>query len=100
MCIGKPAQTDEVADALSPIELQFGRSVGEQNAPQLAVAEQMVELGRCHIDQEQNQYPNLDRGEAIPAEGCNHVRQKAAYWIVVDKREFDEMFEQANDKHH
>jgi hypothetical protein len=44
MGIGKFAQVDQLADPLSPVELQLGRTVGEQNAPQLALAEEMIEL--------------------------------------------------------
>jgi hypothetical protein len=49
-----------------------------QEVPELAFAEQMIELGRCLIDYEQNQYPKLDRDEAMPVEGRNHVRQEGA----------------------
>jgi hypothetical protein len=38
MGIGKFAQVDQLADPLSPVELQLGRTVGEENAPQLALA--------------------------------------------------------------
>jgi hypothetical protein len=44
MGIGKFAQADQLPDPLSPVELQLGRTVGEQNAPQLALAEEMIEL--------------------------------------------------------
>src|SRR6266478_10170152 len=53
--VGEPAQAGELADALASVELQFGRPMGEQEAPQLALAEQVIELGRRHIDQEQHQ---------------------------------------------
>ena len=66
----------------------------EQDAPQLAVAEEMVEFGRRDIDQKQNQYPDLDRGKAVPGKGRGHVRQKLAHWIVLDQPEPDEVFEQ------
>jgi hypothetical protein len=66
--------------------------------PQLAVAEQMVELGRRHIDQEQDQNPNLDRREAMPGEASDHVRQEIAYRIVLDQPEPDQMLDQAGDK--
>ena len=59
----------------------------------------MVEFGRRHVDQEQNQYPNLNRGEAMPLEGRDHVRQETAQWIVFDEPETNEMFEQAGDEH-
>jgi hypothetical protein len=44
MGIGKFAQVDQLADPLSPVELPLGRTVGERNAPQLARAEEMIEL--------------------------------------------------------
>ena len=44
MGIGKFAQVDQLPDPLSPVELQLGRTVGEQNAPQLALAEEVIEL--------------------------------------------------------
>src|SRR5215469_975339 len=66
MSVGQLAQTDEFIDLLSPVQLQLGRPVGEQNADELAVTEQAVELGRRDIDQEQNEYPKLDRHKAIP----------------------------------
>ena len=53
--IGKLAQTDKLADALPPVQLQLGRAMGKQNPPELALAEEMVEFGRRDIDQKQNQ---------------------------------------------
>ena len=44
MGIGKFAQVDELPDPLSPVELHLGRTVGEQNTPQLALAGEMIEL--------------------------------------------------------
>jgi hypothetical protein len=58
--VGKLAPADELADPLPPVELQLGRPVGEQDAPQLTIAEQVVELRRGHIDQEHDQYPKGD----------------------------------------
>src|SRR6266446_3686067 len=97
--VGEPAQAGELADALASVELQFGRPMGEQEAPQLALAEQVIELGRRHIDQEQDQYPKLDRGEAMPGEGRHHVRQEVSRWVVLDEPEPHEMLEQASDEH-
>src|SRR5215471_12169036 len=44
--LGKLAEAGELADALPPAELQLGWPMGEQDAPQLALAEEMVEFGR------------------------------------------------------
>jgi hypothetical protein len=49
--IRKPAQADELADPLSPVQLQLGPPVGEEEAPKLAVTEQIIELGLCSISQ-------------------------------------------------
>ena len=67
--------------------------------PELAFTEQVIELGRCLIDQKQNEYPELDRDEAIPVECRSHVRQEGAEWMVFDKPEPDPVFEEARDKH-
>jgi hypothetical protein len=97
--IGKLAQAHQLADPLSPVQLQFGPAVGKQNPPELVLAKEMVEFGRRHIDQKHDQYPDLDRDKATPLEGRNHVRQEGAEWMVFDKREPDPVFEQARDKH-
>jgi hypothetical protein len=44
MCVGKSAQADQLADSLAPIELQPGSPVDQKNAPQLAVAEKVIEF--------------------------------------------------------
>lgn len=49
MGIGKFAQVDELADPLAPVELELGRTVGEQNAHQLALAEEMIDLANGKI---------------------------------------------------
>ena len=59
----------------------------------------MIEFGRRDIDQEQNQYPDLDRGEAMPGKGRNHVRQKLSGRIVLDQPEANKMFEQPCDEY-
>ena len=41
--IRKPAQADELADPLSPVQVQLGPPVGEEEAPKLAVTEQIIE---------------------------------------------------------
>jgi hypothetical protein len=64
--IGKLAQTDEFLDLLPPVQLHIGWSIGEQNAAQLTMAKQAIELGCRDIDQEQNEYPKLDRDKAVP----------------------------------
>src|SRR5712691_2863452 len=99
MRVREPAQSGELADALAPVQLQFGWPVGEEDAPQLAVPEQVVELGCRHIDQEQDQYPKLDRDEAMPGEGRDHVGEEVSHRIVVDQPKPDEVLEQACDEH-
>ncbi len=73
--------------------------MGEQDAPQLAVAEQVVELGSRHIDREHDQCPNLDRSEAIPGKGRDHVRQEGFHRVVLDQAEPDKMLDQPGDEH-
>ena len=36
--IGELAEVDKLADPLSPVQLQLGRSIGEENPPPLTVA--------------------------------------------------------------
>ena len=48
----KSAQAQQLAQTLSPIELQIRRSAGEQEPPHFARAEKMAEFRCCHIDQE------------------------------------------------
>src|SRR6266849_3202145 len=74
--------------------------MGEQEAPQLTVAEQVAELGCRHIDQEQDQYPKLDCHEAMPGESRHHVRQEVAHTVALDEPEPDEMLEQPSDEHY
>ena len=99
MRISKIAQPDELTDPLPPIQRQFGWPASDQKVPELAFTEKVIELGRCLIDQEQNEYPELDRDEAMPVECRSHVRQEGADWMVFDKPEPDPVFEEARDKH-
>src|SRR5215472_10441538 len=46
MRIGQLAQANEFADALPPVQLEFGSAMSEQDPPQLAVAKEMVEFCR------------------------------------------------------
>ena len=59
----------------------------------------MVEFGRRDIDQKKNQYPDLDRGKAMPRKGRGHVRQKLAHRMVLDQPEPDEVFEEPRDEY-
>ena len=52
--VHKPAQTQDFAEPLPPIELQRGRTRGEEQPPQLAAAEELAELRHRHIDEEQD----------------------------------------------
>ena len=62
--------------------------------PELALTEQVIELGRRLINQEQDEYPELDRDKTMPVEHRNHVRQECPKWMVLDKPEPDPVFEQ------
>src|SRR5712691_11077128 len=42
--VGKLAEPDQFADSLPAVQRQLRRTAGEQEVPQLALAEQMVEL--------------------------------------------------------
>ena len=59
--IRKPAQADELADPLSPVQLQLGPPVGEEEAPKLAVTEQIIELGLCSISPGRNVRASVQR---------------------------------------
>src|SRR6516164_9962074 len=97
--ICKLAQPDELEDPLPPVQRQLVWPTGDQDVPELALTEQVIELGRRLINQEQNEYPELDRDKAMPVEYRNHVRQECPKWMVLDKPEPDPVFEQARDKH-
>ena len=62
--------------------------------PELALTEQVIELRRRLINQEQDEYPELDRDKTMPVEHRNHVRQECPKWMVLDKPEPDPVFEQ------
>src|SRR6516165_8703619 len=97
--IRKLAQPDEFEDSLPPVQRQLGWPAGDQQVPELAFTKQVIEFGGCLINQEQNEYPELDRDEAMPVERRNHVRQECPKRMVFDKPEADPVFEQARDKH-
>src|SRR6516162_779148 len=96
--IRKLAQPDELKDPLPPVERQLGWPAGDQQVPELALTKQMIELGRRLINQEQHEYPELDRDETMPVEYRNQVRQEGPEWMAFDKTEADPVFEQARDK--
>src|SRR6516162_10780263 len=70
----------------------------QKNASQLALAEESIELGCRQVNQKQNEYPNLDRGKAMPTEDRSQVRQEFAQGMAVHEK-LDEGLEQASDEH-
>ena len=98
MSVRKLAQPDELKDPLPPVQRQLGWPGCQQQVPELTFTEQVIELGRCLVDQEQNEYPELDRDKAVPVERRNHVGQECPERMVFDKPEADPMFKQARDK--
>ena len=56
------------ADTLAPRELGLGRMPTQEQARQLAVTEESVELVGCHVDKEQHHQPDLDHQKAWPRE--------------------------------
>src|SRR6516165_5092760 len=97
--ICKLTQPDELKDPLPPVQRQLGWPAGDQQVPEFAFTEQVIELGHRLINQEQNEYPNLDCDEVMPVERRNHVRQECPKWVVFDKPEPNPVFEQARDEH-
>jgi hypothetical protein len=96
--IGKLAELDQLADPLVSIERQIRRAASEQEVPQLALAEQMVELACRYIDQEQHHNPKLDRDKAVPGKGCYLVPEKTAEYIVSAEQILDPMFDHAGNE--
>ena len=77
MLVGKPAQMDELAKSAAAGSAA-GRMAGEKYSLELAMAEKLIELGRRHINKKQDEYPNLDRRETVPAEGRSQVLHELA----------------------
>ena len=57
MLVRQPAQPQQFADPLSPVQLQLGWPAGEQEPRDFAGAEELAEFHRRHVDQEQYEYP-------------------------------------------
>jgi len=88
---------DELANPLTPVQLQLRWPMGQKNALELAMAEKLIELGRRHINQKQDQNPNLDRREMMPAKGRSQMRKELTERMAVHE-ELDQGFEQAGDE--
>ena len=97
MFVGKPAQMDELANPLTSVQLQLGWPMGQKDAPQLTLTQKLIELGRRHINQKQDQNPNLDRREMMPAKGRSQMRKELTERMAVHE-ELDQGFEQAGDE--
>jgi hypothetical protein len=80
----KPAQAQQLAQALSPIELQIRRPAGEEEPPHFARAEKMAEFQCCHIDQEECEDPQGDGGKTVPREGRHQISEEVARRIELD----------------
>ena len=83
MRIHEPAEAQEFADALSPIELQLGRPGSEEQPPQLSGTEEVADFSRRHVDQEQDKDPQGNGGKAVPREGRDQITEEIARWIVA-----------------
>src|SRR5262249_15633430 len=46
----EPAQAQQLAEALAPVQLQLGRPIREQESPHFSRAEELSEFGRCLVD--------------------------------------------------
>src|SRR6516164_6871503 len=97
--IRKLAQPDELEDPLPPVQRQLGWPAGDEQVPELAFTKQVIELVRYLVNQEQNEYPELDRDKVMPVEGRSHVRQECPKRMVFDKPEADPVFKQTRDEH-
>src|SRR5690242_20416505 len=65
MDLGQLAEADQQAGALAARLLQLGRGPREQDLAQLAISEQMIELARRDIAQEEHKHPELNGDEAM-----------------------------------
>src|SRR3984893_12741184 len=98
MSVHQPAEPQQLAHPLAPIELQLGRAGGKEQPPQLAGAEELAEFRHRHIDQEQDKDPQGDGGKALPREGRDQIRYEIARRIALD-HEVHETLEEARKKH-
>jgi hypothetical protein len=90
--IGKPTEARQLADSLSAVQLQLGSPVSEQDAPQVTIPEQVVELRSRHIDQEQDEYPKRDCDKTMPGKGRDHMWEEMEMKtapVIAAMREFD-----------
>ena len=73
--VHEPAEPQELAEVLSPIELALGWTGGEEQPPQLATAEKVAEFRCCYIYQEQDDDPQRNGGKPVPREGGDQIRK-------------------------
>jgi len=50
VCVGEPAQAQELTEALPPVELQVRRTRGKEQPPELAGTEEAADFRRGHVD--------------------------------------------------
>ena len=81
----KPAQAQQLAQALSPIELQIRRPAGEQEPPHFVRPEKMAEFRCCYIDQEENEDPQGDGGKTMPRESRHQRSEEVARRITLER---------------
>ena len=67
--------------------------------PELALTEQVIELGRRLINQEQDENPELDRDKNDASRTSQPFAARIPKWMVLDKPEPVPVFEQARHKH-
>jgi hypothetical protein len=81
-------------------QLRFRRTPGEEDLPELAIAEQCIQLGDRGVNQKQNEDPNLYGRKAVPSEVSRHVLRDPTEGSSGEKV-FDELFQephQENDR--
>src|SRR5262249_17983593 len=87
MFVREPAQAQQLAGALAPVQVQLGRPRREQEPAHFGGAEELDEFRHSHIDQEQYENPERDGDEAMPGEAGAQIGDELARPMAVDDGE-------------
>lgn len=99
MRVGEMAQLYHGSDALAARRLQLRRPPDEQDLVQLAVAEEVIQLGHRRVDEKKDENPDLRRREFLSGKILHEMAGKGARRATPDQVA-DEFLDEPREEDH
>ena len=95
---GQPAELHQRTNMLLARQAVLRRSMMEKEPEELTLADQGIEFGRGHVDQETDEDPEMDRDEPVPCEVEDRVPERRTEATGVDGERHD-LLRDTHDQH-